>query len=51
MLTWLMINPFVASVLIRIIADPGIFSHINWRDVISISKCGRVPERASEGFH
>ena len=50
MLTWLMTNPFVASVLILVIADPGILSNTNWRDAVSISKCGRIPECASEYF-
>ena len=30
---------------------PKIFSHINWRGVVNIFKCVRVPECASEGFY
>ena len=30
---------------------PGIFSHINWRDVVIISKCDKVPECSSETFY
>ena len=51
MLTWLMTNPFFASVLILVIADPrNAFTYI-LEDVVSISKCDRVPGSASEIFN
>ena len=47
-----MTNPFVALGLTLTIADPmDPFTNTNWRDVVSISKCGRVPECASESFY
>ena len=39
-------NPFAASVLILVILDPR-----DPRDVVNISKSGRVLEYASEGFY
>ena len=51
MLTWLMTNPFFASVLILVIADPrNAFTYI-LEDVVSISKCDRVLGSASEIFN
>ena len=43
-LTWLMANSFVASVLILV-------SNISWRDVVSTSKYVRFTGCVSEGCH
>ena len=46
-LTWLISNqPLYWSSRI-----PEILSQKNWRDVVNISKCVRVPEYDAEGFY
>ena len=50
MLTWLMTNSFVFSILILVIADPRDLFTYKLGDVVSISKYVRVPGCVSQDF-
>ena len=44
-----MTNPLNVPILKLVIADPR--THINWRGVVGISRCGWIPGYTSEGAY